>query len=501
MPSRFSAATKATPLWPSLEWPTALAASSARLRLSGVLMSGLGAPFLTPRPTPALPKGAPVSAATLPWPTSSSISSGPGITMSNASPAAIRRLSTAMTAKSIATLCPVAFSNCGASSSSAARVPGLAMSLSSAALAPKPVLYAVAASDIAAARIRVLVMEPPLPVHRMRIKGVRSTNPRQGTMRRISLLVGIVLGAACGVGTAQDYPTKPIRILVGFSPGSTTDILARTVGQKLSEVWRQPVVIDNRPGAGGVGAANAVATAAADGYTLLVVSAGHAASAAIYAKLPYDTLKDFAGVSRIANVPSILVVSPELGVKSVKDLVALARSKPGQLNFSSPGVGSANHLAAELFKILAGVQAVHVPYKGIPEAMTGVVSGAVQFNFSPVVNILPLSRDGKLVALAASTAKRSAVLPDVPTVAEAGVSGYEFDPWFGLLAPAKTPKTLLARLSGEVARIVELPDVKERLLGLGADPAPASPEGFDAYIGGEVAKFRKIVQEAGIKPE
>jgi tripartite-type tricarboxylate transporter receptor subunit TctC len=311
----------------------------------------------------------------------------------------------------------------------------------------------------------------------------------------------LILGAACGTGIAQDYPTKPIRILVGFSPGSTTDILARTVGQKMSEAWRQPVLVDNRPGAGGVGASNAVATAAPDGYTLLFVSAGHAASAAIYSKLPYDTLKDFAGVSRIANVPSILVVSPALGVKSVKDLVALAKAKPGQLNFSSPGVGSANHLAGELFKILAGVQAVHVPYKGIPEAMTGVVSGAVQFNFSPVVNILPLSRDGKLVALAASTGKRSAVLPDVPTVAEAGVAGYVFDPWFGLLAPAKTPPALLAKLSAEVARIVELPEVKERLLALGADPAPTSPEGFDAYIRGEVAKFQKIVQEAGIKPE
>src|SRR4030095_3025087 len=301
----------------------------------------------------------------------------------------------------------------------------------------------------------------------MRIKGARSTFPRRGTMRCINLLAGIVLGAACGTGIAQDYPTKPIRILVGFSPGSTTDILARTVGQKMSEAWGQPVLVDNRPGAGGVGASNAVATAAPDGYTLLVVSAGHAASAAIYPKLPYDTLKDFAGVSRIANVPSILVVSPELGAKSVKDLIALAKAKPGQLNFSSPGVGSANHLAGELFKILAGVQAVHVPYKGIPEAMTGVGVGAGQFNFSPVVNILPLSRDGKLVALAASTGKRSAVLPEVPTVAEAGVAGYVFDPWFGLLAPAKTPKPLLARLSSEVARIVELPDVKERLLSLG----------------------------------
>jgi len=320
-------------------------------------------------------------------------------------------------------------------------------------------------------------------------------------MRRIHLVVGIVLGAACSAGIAQDYPTKPIRILVGFSPGSTTDILARTVGQKMFEAWRQPVLVDNRPGAGGVGASSALATAAPDGYTLLVVSAGHAASAAIYPKLPYDTLKDFAGVSRIANVPSILVVSPALGVKSVKDLVALAKAKPGQLNFSSPGVGSANHLAAELFKILAGVQAVHVPYKGIPEAMTAVVTGAVQFNFSPVVNILPLSRDGRLVALAASTGKRSAVLPEVPSVAEAGVPGYVFDPWFGLLAPARTPQPLLARLSAEVARIVGLPDVKERLLALGADPAPTSPEGFDAYIRGELAKFQKIVQEAGIKPE
>jgi len=320
--------------------------------------------------------------------------------------------------------------------------------------------------------------------------------------RALHIGIGIlILAAACGTAIAQDYPTQPIRILVGFSPGSTTDILARTVGQKMSEAWRQPVLVDHRPGAGGVGASNAVATAAPDGYTLLVVSAGHAATAAMFTKLPYDTLKDFAGVSRIANVPSILVVSPALGVKSVKDLVALAKAKPGQLNFSSPGVGSANHLAAELFKILAGVQAVHVPYKGIPEAMTGVVSGAVQFNFSPVVNILPLSRDGKLVALAASTGKRSAVLPDVPTVAEAGVPGYVFDPWFGLLAPVKTPKPLLAKLSAEVARIVGLPDVKERLLALGADPAPTSPEGFDAYIRGEVGKFQKIVHEAGIKPE
>jgi len=314
-------------------------------------------------------------------------------------------------------------------------------------------------------------------------------------------MVGLMLGAACGSSIAQDYPTKPIRIVVAFSAGSTTDILARTVGQKMNEAWGQPVLVDNRPSAGGIVASSAVAAATPDGYTLLMVSAGHAATAAMFTKLPYDTLKDFAGVSRIANVPSILVVSPALGVKSVQDLVALAKSKPGQLNFSSPGVGSANHLAGELFKTLAGIHAAHVPYKGIPEAMTAVVSGNVQFNFSPVLNVLPLSRDGKLLALAATTGKRSAILPDVPTVAEAGLSGYVFDPWFGILAPAKTPKAQLDKLSGEIARIVELPDVKERLRALGADPAPTTPEGFDAHVRAEVAKFEKIVRDAGIKPE
>ena len=269
----------------------------------------------------------------------------------------------------------------------------------------------------------------------------------------------------------------------------------------MSEAWGQPVLVDNRPSAGGVVASSTVATAEPDGHTLLVVSAGHAASAAMFAKLPYDTLRDFAGVSRIANVPSILVVSPELGVKTVKELVALARSKPGQLNFSSPGVGSANHLAGELFKTLAGVDALHVPYKGIPEAMSAVITGSVQFNFSPVVNVLSLTRDGKLMALATTTGKRSAALPELPTVAEAGVPGYAFDPWFGLLAPAKTPKPLLAKLAGEVARIVELADVKERLRTLGADAAPTTPEEFDRYIRGEVAKFQKIVKDAGIKPE
>ena len=319
--------------------------------------------------------------------------------------------------------------------------------------------------------------------------------------RLIGSLVAALTLPACGGAFAQSYPVKPIRMLIGFSAGSTTDVLARMVGQKIAEAWGQQVVVDNRPSFGGIVASTMVATAPPDGYTLLMVSAGHAATAAMITKLPYDTLKDFAGVSRVANVPSMLVVAPALGVKSVKELITLAKAKPGQLSFSSPGVGSANHLAGELFKTIAGIQAVHIPYKGIPEAMTAVMSTSVQFNFSPVANTLALTRDGKLLALAASTGKRSAAQPDVPTVAEAGVAGYVFDPWFGILAPAQTPKVLLMKLSAEIARILQLPDVRERLLGLGAEPAPNTPDEFDAYIRAEVAKFRKIVQDAGIKPE
>jgi len=261
------------------------------------------------------------------------------------------------------------------------------------------------------------------------------------------------------------------------------------------------VVVENHPSAGGISAASAVASAAPDGYTLLVVSAGHAATAAMLSKLPYDTLRDFAGVTRIVNVPSLLVVSPALGVKTVKELVALARSKPGSLNFSSPGVGSANHLAGELFTSLSGIQAVHVPYKGIPEAMYAVMSDSIQFSFLPVTNVVPLTHDGKLLALATSTGRRVASLPGLPTVAEAGVPGYRFDPWYGMLAPARTPRALLDRLSREVARIVELPDFREQMRALGAEPAPTTPEEFDALVRSEVAKFGRIVREARIHPE
>jgi tripartite-type tricarboxylate transporter receptor subunit TctC len=206
-------------------------------------------------------------------------------------------------------------------------------------------------------------------------------------------------------------------------------------------------------------------------------------------------------VSLVATVPSILVVSPDSGVKTVKDLVALLRAKPGAYNYSSPGIGSANHLAGELLKTTAKVDAAHVPFKGIPEALSAVVQGAVLFNFSPIVNVMPLAKSGRVVALATSTGKRAVAMPDLPTVAEAGVSGYRFDPWFGLLTTAKTPEPVLAKLNREVVRILDLPDVKQRLLTLGAEPSPTTPQEFDAHIKAEVAKFKKIIQEANIKVE
>lgn len=328
---------------------------------------------------------------------------------------------------------------------------------------------------------------------------------RRMFVRNVSI-IGLLVTQLTGVAwaqtaaqSAQAFPNKPIRILVGFSAGSTTDILARTVAQKMTETWGQPVVVDNRPSAGGILASRVVAEANPDGYTMLQVSAGHAVTAALYRKLPYDTLKDFAGVSLQATVPSILVVSPSSGVKSVKDLLALIRAKPGAYNYSSPGIGSANHLAGEFFRSLAGIDVAHVPYKGIPEALTAAMTGTVLFNFSPIVNVLPLAKAGRVTALATSTGKRAAGMPDLPTVAEAGVPGYAFDPWFGLLTTAKTPRPVLGKLNQEVIRILGLPDVKERLLALGAEPTPTTPEQFDAHVRSEVAKFTKIVREANIK--
>ncbi len=317
--------------------------------------------------------------------------------------------------------------------------------------------------------------------------------------RRIAAAVLAALAAP--LATAQDYPNRPVRVIIGFSAGSGVDVSARIIAQKLNESWGQPVIADNRPGAGGTIAAQIASGANPDGYTLLSISAAHVISPSLYSRLPYDTLKDFAGITTTVSLPNVLIVGPSLGVKSVKDLVALAKAKPSQLLFSSGGVGSGTHFASELFKSLAAIDAGHVPFKGIPEALTEAMTGRVQFTFSPVSSVLPLVKAGKVVALAVAPAKRIAVLPDVPTVAEAGIPGYKWDTWFGLLAPVKTPRAIVKKLNLEVNRILVLPDVRERWNAMGAEAIPIAPEAFDRYLAEQVALIARLAKAANIKAE
>lgn len=298
-----------------------------------------------------------------------------------------------------------------------------------------------------------------------------------------------------------NYPSKPIRIVVGFSAGSGVDVSARVVAQKLNETWGQPVIADNRPGAGGTIAAAIVANANPDGYTVISVSAGHVISPSIYPSLKYDTLKDFAGITTTVSLPNVLVASPTLGVKSVKELVALAKAKSGQLMFSSGGVGSGTHFASELFKARAGLDVGHVPFKGIPEALTETMTGRVAFTMSPVANVLPQIKAGKIVALAAAPAKRIAILPDLPTLAEAGVAGYSWDTWFGWLVPAATPRAIVRKLNQEVTRILVLPEVKKHWDAMGAEALPMTPEQFDKYIAEQVEVIARLVKTANIRIE
>lgn len=314
---------------------------------------------------------------------------------------------------------------------------------------------------------------------------------------RVSRSALLLLAAlAPSAAFAQSFPSKPIRMVVPFSAGSATDILARTVAQKMSENYGQQVIVDNRPGAGGTLAAPIVINANPDGHTLMMVSAGHAANATLYRKLSYDTTRDFAGISLVASTPNLLAVGASLGVKSVKELIALAKSKPGQLNFSSAGIGSGTHLNGEQFKLVAGLNVTHIPFRGAPEALADVVAGRVDFLFTPIVVALPFIKDGRAIPLAVSTASRTPLLPNVPTLAEAALPGFEFDMWFGLLAGAKTPRPLRDQLSKEVARVMQLPEVKERIGSLGGIPRTNSPEEFDAFIRAEVAKLGKVVKAA-----
>ena len=314
------------------------------------------------------------------------------------------------------------------------------------------------------------------------------------------LAAGVLLPAVTWAAVPeQKFPNRPLRMLVPFSAGSQTDILARWIGEKMLENWGQQVVVDNRPSAGGTVASQYVLAANPDGHTLMMVSTGHAGNATLYSKLPYDTIKDFAGVSRVASVPNLLVVAPSLGVKSVKELIALAKSKPGQFNFSSAGIGSGTQINGEMFKLAAGIEATHVPYKGAPESLNETLSGRVHFTFSPILVAAGQVKAGRAVVLAVSTAKRSPMFPNVQTVAEAGLPGFEYDQWYGLLVSAKTPRPLVNTLNKEVVRILNLPDIRERMLPQGATPTPTTPEEFDAFIREEVKRFAKVLIAAGAR--
>jgi len=320
------------------------------------------------------------------------------------------------------------------------------------------------------------------------------------TLQRLLLYVA---GAAFAVtAAAQDYPTKPIRFVVPFPPGGGNDTMARTIGYKLTEAWGQQVVIDNRAGAGGIIGAETAARSAPDGYTLFLGGvASHGINPNLHAKLGYDPVKDFAPVSLIAAAPLILVVHPSVQAKSVKELIQLAKAKPGALNFASNGKGGSSHLAAEMFMMMTATDMVHVPYKGLSPALTDLLSGQVQLMFSSTVAILPQVRAGKLRPLALTGAKRSPAMADIPTVAESGVTGYETASWYGVLAPAGTPRAIVNKLSREIVRIVQLPELRERMAAEGADPVGGSPEEFAAHIKRELARWSKVVKQARLQAE
>lgn len=311
-----------------------------------------------------------------------------------------------------------------------------------------------------------------------------------------------LLGAyAAAPAAAQPFPSRPVTLVVPFTAGSGTDVVARIVAEPLAKLLGQPIVVDNRAGAGGTLGAGLVATAAPDGHTLLVHSAGHVANAALYPNLKYDTLRDFAPVAQLATLPNVLVVSPASGLKTVGDLVRKAQASPGQMSYASAGNGSATHINAEKFRIAARIDAAHVPYRGTPPALTDVVGRQVDWYFAPVVSALPLIRDGKLVPLAVGTPRRSAALPQVPTTVEAGFQGSDYTFWIGLFAPAKTPAETVGRLSAALAQVLGQDEVKAALGRLGAEPGSLSAAQFGAQVAAEIGSTAALIREAGIKPD
>ncbi len=314
------------------------------------------------------------------------------------------------------------------------------------------------------------------------------------------LLVSLFATVSLAAG-AQAYPSKPVKIVVPYPPGGFNDTLGRTLAAKFQDAWGQPVVVENKPGANTVIGVDHVAKAAPDGHTLLVVAFPFSVVPSLVKSLPYDTLRDFAPVILAATSPNLLVVNPQLPVKNVAELVALAKSKPEGLSYASTGNGSSNHISMELFKSLAGVKITHIPYKGSAPAVTDLLGGQVMVMFDNAPNVLPQVKAGRLRALATSGAQRTSRAPELPTVAEAGVPGYELMVWFGLVAPAGTPREIVQKLNAEVTKILAMPDVRERFLAQGVEPVGSTPEQFGEHIRAQMAKWSRVVQEAGVKAE
>ena len=301
--------------------------------------------------------------------------------------------------------------------------------------------------------------------------------------------------------TAQPYPIKPIRLIVPFAPGGGTDITARAIALKLTEAWGQTVVPDNRTGANGTIGVDIAAKSAPDGYTLTMISSSHSVNVSLYKKLPYDLIRDLSPITQATTQPYALVVHPSVPAKSVKELIALAKAKPGTLNYGSSGTGGLSHLSGALFSSLAGITITHIPYKGGAPAMTDVIAGQIQMLFSTILQSHAHIKAGRLRPLAVTTVKRSAAAPELPTMREAGVPGYKVAGWYGILAPAKTPQPIITKLNQEIVRILHTDELKDRLSADGSEPVGNTPEQFGAHIKSEVAKWSKVVKEAGIRAE
>ena len=334
-------------------------------------------------------------------------------------------------------------------------------------------------------------------------KWIPDSSRRRGSGMTILLAASLTTGAHAAQSSdpATSYPQRPVRFVIGFTPGGQPDITARILAVKLTETLGQQVVVDNRPGAGGTIGTKIVAEATPDGHTLLSVSSSYAIVPSIYAKLPYDARKDLSGITTTASAPYVLVVPNSLAVKSVQDLIALARAKPGQLNFSSAGTGSGTHFAAEVFTSAANISVVHVPFKGVPEALTDTMTGRTQFFMTPPATLGTLVKDGKLRALAVTGKQRAASYPDAPTIAESGVPGFYWITWAGMLAPSKTPRPVVEKLNRHIVDALKLADVQQRYAAMGADPAPSTPAEFDRMISSEITRVGELARKAGIRPQ